>query len=151
MGPGEVLTHERIGGGASLDSDLGDAVELITKAERVGGGAVASLEAEQHIRHPPAVVHIADHVLLGRLGIGEEHFIEVVAVVDVDNRAHLDAGLINGDQQEGDAAVLGLGGVGATQHENPVGGVAAGRPDLLAVDYPLVAVEDGTRAQVGEV
>ena len=52
-----------------------------------------------------------------------------------------------GHEQERDALVLGRVGVGAGQHEDPVGEVAGRRPDLLAVDDPLVAVEHrpGTR------
>ena len=42
-------------------------------------------------------------------------------------------------------------GVGAGEHEDPVGEVAGRRPDLLAVDHPLVAVEHGPAAEVAEV
>ena len=42
-------------------------------------------------------------------------------------------------------------GVGASQHEDHVGGVARRGPDLLAVDDPLVAVELGLAAEVGQV
>ena len=147
----EILTHERVVSGSTLDGHSRDSVKLVTEPERVGGGAMAPLEAEQHVGDPPAVVDVADDVVLRCLGVGEEHLVEVVPVVDVDDRAHFDAGLVHRHQQERDAAVLGLGGVGAAQHEDPVGGVAAGSPDLLAVDHPFVAVEHGARAQVGEV
>ena len=46
---------------------------------------------------------------------------------------------------------FGAVGVGAGEHEDPVGEVAGRRPDLLAVDDPLVAVEHGPAAEVAEV
>ena len=64
---------------------------------------------------------------------------------------HLDAGLVHRHEQERDALVLGHVGVGAGQHEDPVGEVAGRGPDLLAVDHPLVAVELGPAAEVAEV
>jgi hypothetical protein len=48
-------------------------------------------------------------------------------------------------------ACFGLVGIGAGQHEDPVGGVAGRGPDLLAVDDPLVAVEHGAGGDVGQV
>ena len=56
-----------------------------------------------------------------------------------------------GHEQERDALVLRHVGVGAGEHEDPVGEVAGRRPDLLAVDHPLVAVERGPAAEVAEV
>ena len=56
-----------------------------------------------------------------------------------------------GHEQEGDPPVLRRLGVGAGEHEAPVGGVGFAGPDLLAVDDPLVAVEGGPGGQRGEV
>ena len=60
-------------------------------------------------------------------------------------------GLVHGHEQERDALVLGDVGVGAGEHEDPVGQVAGAGPDLLAVDDPLVAVELGPAPEVAEV
>ena len=56
-----------------------------------------------------------------------------------------------GHEQERDALVLGGVGVGAGEHEDPVGEVPGRGPDLLPVDHPLVAVEHGPAPEVAEV
>ena len=47
--------------------------------------------------------------------------------------------------------MLGDVGVGAGEQHAEVGDLAAGRPDLLAVDDPLVAVLDRLGREAGEV
>ena len=60
-------------------------------------------------------------------------------------------GLVRVDEQHRDPAVPALLGARPAQHVHPVGVVADGHPDLLAVDDPRVAVELGARAQRREV
>ena len=55
-------------------------------------------------------------------------------------RAHLDAGLVHVDGEAGDALVLGASVDCPGDEHAVVGGLAERRPDLLAVDDPLVAV-----------
>ena len=47
--------------------------------------------------------------------------------------------------------MLGSVGIRACQQDSPLRVVRARRPDLLSVDYPLVAIAYGARAQRGEV
>ena len=66
-------------------------------------------------------------------------------------RPHLDPGLVHVDREPGDALVLRDVGIGAGDEHAEVGVLAARRPDLLAVDDPLVAVRHGPRREPGEV
>ena len=85
----------------------------------------------------------ADDVVLRAADVGEEDLVELGGAVDLLDRADLDARLLHGDEEVGDAGVLGGVGVGAGQQEDVVGVLGLGGPDLLAVDHPLVAVELG--------
>ena len=42
-------------------------------------------------------------------------------------------------------------GISSAEHEDPVGELASGRPNLLAVDDPLVAVEHGLTTETGQI
>src|SRR5215204_619761 len=56
-----------------------------------------------------------------------------------------------GIEVEADALVLGRVGIGTGEHEDVVGEVSRRRPDLLAVDHPLVAVKHGPAAERAEI
>ena len=132
---------------AIVDDDL----QLLLEAAVAGGGRRAPLEAEGGHGHLPAVVDPADHVLLRAAGVGEEDLVELGRAVDLLDRADLDARLLHGAEQVGDALVLRCVRVGAGQHEDVVGENGLGGPDLLAVDDPLVAVEHGLGLEAGQV
>ena len=110
-------------------------------------------------RSKPSSVMATAHPLLtppttssfGQRRVGEVDLVELGLARDHLDRSHLDAGLAHVDQEEADPLVLRRVGVGAGEDEDVVGEVAGGRPDLLAVDDPLVAVEDGPAAEVAEV
>ena len=120
-----------------------DDVELLLEAAVAGGGRRAPLEAERGLGDLPAVVHAADDVVLRAAGVGEEHLVELGRAVGLDDRPHLDAGLLHRHEQVRDARVLRRVRVGAGEQEDVVGVLGLGGPDLLAVDDPLVAVEHG--------
>ena len=105
---------------------------------------------QQALGHRPAAVQRADQVFLGHLHIGEEGFAERRGAGDQADRANLDARLMHREDHEGDALVL-LGGVGAHQAEDHVRPLAAGGPDLLAVDQPVIALVLGPGRERGEV
>ena len=81
----------------------------------------------------------------------EEHLVEVDLAGDVAQRPHLDAGLVEVDEEVGDALALGDVGVGAGEAHAEVGDVGPGGPHLLAGEHPLVAVALGPRGERGEV
>jgi len=66
-------------------------------------------------------------------------------------RPDRDARRLHVDEQEADPLVLGRIGVGAHEQEAPVGDVRHRRPDLLAVDDEMLAVQHAARLEVGEV
>ena len=99
----------------------------------------------------PAAAHPADDVGRRDPGVGHEHLVERCVPVHLTQRADVDAGLVHGEGEVGDPPVLGRVPVGAGE-EHPVAGVmGAGRPHLLAVDHPLVAVPLGVRREPGEI
>ena len=116
-----------------------------------GGRGLAPLEAEQRHRHRPPVVDAAHDLVLRAGRVGEVDLVELGLARDHLDRSHLDAGLAHVDQEEADPLVLRCVGVGPGEDEDVVGEMAGRRPDLLAVDDPLVAVEDGPAAEVAEV
>src|SRR5690606_27952672 len=70
---------------------------------------------------------------------------------DLDDRAHLDAGLLHRHQQVRQPVVSLRARLGAAEHEAPVGPLRPRGPDLLALDDPLAALEPRARLHVGEV
>ena len=81
----------------------------------------------------------------------EEHLVEVDLAGDVAQRPHLDAGLVQVDEEVGDALALRDVGVGAGQQHAEVGEVRPRGPHLLAGDDPLVAVALGVGGERREV
>ena len=121
--------------------------------KRMGIVAAASPRSK-----PSSVIATAQPLLtppttssFGHDGVGVEDLVELALAGDHLDRPHLDAGLAHVDEQERDALVLGRVGIGAGEREDVVGEVPGRGPDLLAVEHPLVAVEHGPQAEVGEV
>ena len=83
--------------------------------------------------------------------VGEEHLVERRAAGHLAQRTHLDTRRVHVDDEAGEALVLRHVGVGAADDLADVAVLRAGRPDLLAVDDPLVAVALGPRLQTREV
>ena len=119
-----------------------------------GAGAVAHdrpLVGEGGVQHPPPVALAADQVVRGHGHVGEEHLVEVRLPGDLDQRPDLDAGLLHGDDEVAQPAVLGHVPVGAGDHQRVVGRGRARGPHLLPVDDPAVAVADRGGAHRGQV
>ena len=91
----EALADQRIVRSAGVLGQLNQAAEFGPERQRHRRCPIATLEAQQRIRHRPAVVHPADHQISSGARVGEEHFVEVVTPIDVDNGPHLNAGLIH--------------------------------------------------------
>ena len=128
-----------------------EAVQFGAEKDRVGRRLLASFQPEQGARHGPAPVDLADDVVGRCRRPGEEHLVELALPGEGADRADLDAGLAHVDEQERDAGVLAHVSVGAGEQEHPVRLAGPGRPHLLAVDHPLLAVEHGASGQRGEV
>ena len=109
------------------------------------------LVAERDLGQRPALVHLADQVGGRQAHVGEEHLVERVGAGHLDDRADLDAGRVHRADEVRDALVLGHVGVGAGDEDAELRVLGQRRPDLLAVDDPLVAVAHGPGAEVGQV
>ena len=70
----------------------------------------------------------------GTSGVIEEHLVEVDVAGDVAQRAHVDTGLVQVEQEVRDALALRHVGIGAREQHAEVGDVRPGRPHLLAGD-----------------
>ena len=124
VAPRQPLTEERIGVAAVLPGQLHQAVELAAEQDRESGRGLAPLVAQQRHGHGPASVHLTDHVAGLGAGFGEEDLVELTVAGDHADGPHLDTGLVHGAQEEGDPPVLGRGGVGAGEDEDPIGPMA---------------------------
>src|SRR5690606_20648540 len=153
-GGGEALAHHRVGGAAVAARRGGDLVQLVTEGELLAERRGAALEGQRAHGDLPAFADAAHHVARRGAGAVEEHLVELAVAGELDDRPDLDAVLAHGHQQERDAGVPAArvgGGLGAGQHEAPVGPVGERGPHLLALDDPIVAVAPGPRGDVGEV
>ena len=111
-----------------------------------------ALVADDRHRQPPALTRFADHVLGRHARAVEGHLAELGGdAVDHLQRSLLDARLVHRHGERGQALVLRDVGIGAGQHDAPLGDVGVARPDLVPVDDVLVAVERRRRAQRREV
>ena len=128
-----------------------EVVDLAFELHLVGEGGGGALEPEHRERDVPSVVDVTDD----EVGVGpravEEHFTELGRAREIADRSYLDAGLVHRYQEQRQATVFRRVGIAATQHVDPVGVLAERRPDLLAVDDPMVAVEARPGAYVGQV
>ena len=167
---GRVALHLQLGvEAAHLDADHGVLEERAAVAlerlrgldQAVEGGLVAghaaqrvaaALVAEGRLGDLPALTEPADQVFRLDGGVGHEDLVELRAAGDLLEGPDLDAGLAHVEEEAGDALVLGHLRVRAGQEDAEVGDVAAGGPDLLAVDQEAaVALVLGARAQAGQV
>ena len=113
--------------------------------------AHATFEGESGERHPPAVADLPHHVGAAGAGTVEEHLVELRGPGELGDRTDVDPGLVHGHEQVGEPLVTDRTGLGATDHEAPVGLVGEGGPHLLAGDHPLVPVQFGPGLDVGQV
>ena len=149
---GEFLTHDRIAGEPALGRDLDQLVHLALECRLEGKHRCAGALVAQRAHHDaPAAIHSADDVVGRRTRVGEEHLGELAAAGHVADRAHFDTRLIHRHQHHRDALVLGDLTVRAAQHVDPIGVSTERRPNLLAVDHPLIAIAHSRGAQAGEV
>ena len=81
----------------------------------------------------------------------EEHLVEVDLAGDVPQRPHVDAGLVQVDEEVRDALPLRDVGIGAGEQHAEVGEVRPRGPHLLAGHEPVVAVALGARRERREV
>ena len=96
-----------------------------------------ALVHQRRERDAPAVVDVADALVVRDPHVGEEHLVEAGGTVDLPERPDLDARVLHVDDEARDAAVLRRVGVGARDDQSPLREVRAGRPDLLAVEDPV--------------
>ena len=85
------------------------------------------------------------------MDVSEEHLVEFGFAGDLVQGPHVDARSVHVDQEGGDALVLGHVGIGPGQEQPEPGEVGQGRPDLLPVEEPLVAVPYGAGGQAGHI
>ena len=120
-------------------------------AAAAAGADRRPLVHQRRERHGPALVDVAEAVVVGHPHLVEEHLVEGGAAGHLAQRPHLDAGRVHVDDEAGEALVLGQVGVGAADDLADVGVLGARGPHLLAGDDPLVAVALGLGLQAGEV
>ena len=108
--------------------------------------------ADDGHRQPPALARFADHVR-GRHACPVEGDLTELGgdAVDHPQRSLLDPRLMHRHGERREPLVLGHVGIGAGQHDAPLGDVGVAGPDLVTVDDVLVAVERGGGAQRREV
>src|SRR6266540_1769838 len=148
---GEPLANRLVGGRAVLVRDVDEIGQLALERQLLRQECRPALEAQRRHRDLPAVVHLADDVLLVGTGVVEEDLVELGRARHLLERPCRDAVLLHRDEQVRDPLVGGRLGIGAHDCEAPVGPVGERRPDLLPVDHPLVTVEHGAGLDVREV
>ena len=79
----------------------------------------AALVRERRVGDRPAVVQLADELVVGHEHLVEEHLVELGVARDLHERPHLDAGRLHVDDEVGDALVLRRVGVGAGEADPP--------------------------------
>ena len=110
-----------------------------------------ALVHQRRQRNLPPVADRAEAVAVADAHPGEEHFVEVAATRHLLQRPHVDAGGLHVDDEHRQPLVLGDGGIGPRHDDAKVRQMGVGRPHLLPVDDPLVAVAHGLGADAGEV
>ena len=99
----------------------------------------------------PALVDLADDVVVGELDVVEELLAELGVAVDLTDRPHGHARRVGGHREPGEPAVLRHVPIGARQAHAVVGVVRAAAPDLRAVEDPAIAVAGRTRRDARQV
>src|SRR5690606_25620859 len=146
-----ALAEDRILGRAVLLGRRDDEIELALELRLLGERGRAALERERAHRDLPAVAHAADDVVLVRLRALEEDLGELGVARHLLDGDDLYAGLIHRHEEVAEALVALALRVGAADDEAPLRPEREARPDLLALDHPLVADEAGLGLHVGEV
>jgi len=145
---GEVLADHRVVGPPEVLGELQHLAPLPGPAPTAGG---AALEAERRHRHTPAVADPAEAQVVADAHVVEEHLVERRPTAHLAERTDLHARRVHRHDERGEPDVLGHVRIGSADDVAVVGVAGAGRPHLLAVDDPLVAVADGLGGQAGEV
>ena len=116
-----------------------------------GRADAGALEVQCRRADVPAPVLLAHQVLCGHPHVIEEDLAEAGVAGHVHQRPHRDPRRLHIEHEVADPLVLGGVRVRACEHEHPVGGLGAGRPDLLSVDHVVVAVALRPRLERSEV
>ena len=109
------------------------------------------LEGQRGQRDRPALADLSEPEVVADAHVGEEHLVERRATAHLADGPDLDAGLVEREQEGGEASVLRHARVGPADEFAPRREAGARAPDLLAVEDPLVAVPYRRRRQAGEV
>ena len=149
--PGDPLPDHRAVRRAVGLCHLHDVFEFAREAHLLAERAHTPLELEQTHRHFPALTGFADDKAALGGGVVEEHLVELGGAGELLDRPDRDAGLIERHEEKTQSLVTRGPRLGAAQHKCPLGDVCQRRPDLLAVDDPLVAVECGGGGDVRQV
>ena len=142
---GDLLAHERIG---RVDALAGQLEQGVVGHQPVDA---AALVLELAHRLLEGVALDADEVDAGHADVGEEHLAEVAVRRHVGDRADLDARRGHRHDDLADAGVRRPLRRRAADAVAVVGDGRERRPDLLAVDDPVVAVAAGRRLQRRQV
>ncbi len=130
------------------------AVAVVEDLRKAGGDAGADGIALVHQcgqRDVPALADTAEPLLVGNAHVGEIHLVELRRAARLLDRADFDARALHVEKEHGEALVLRHVRIGAQDQKAVIRIVRAGRPDLLAVDDPVVAVLLRLRAQACDV
>ena len=149
---GEPLANDRIVADPEVAHHLDHPrVEVDAAAAAAAGADRRPLVHQRREGDRPAVVDVAEAVVIGHAHVVEEDLVEARAAGHLPQRTHLDAGRLHVDDEAGEALVLGQVGIGAGDDLADVAVVRAGRPHLLTGDHPLVTVADCSGLQAGQV
>ena len=118
---------------------------------RADAGNAGALVAEEILRVGPALAFLSDQVRNRHLHVLEEDLVDLVLLVQRDDRPDGDAGRVHVDEEKADALLLLHGGVGTHQAEDHVGVLGERRPGLLAVHDIVIAVANGAGLERGKV
>ena len=141
-----VVPRSAVGAGSAAPAD--EPAELGAQRDDVLRERGAALEAERHVRDPPAVVLVADAVRSPAPARSSRNTSQKWLSPSMrPHRADLHPRLVHVEDQPGDALVLGRVRVGAHEQLAVVGDVGPRAPDLLAADDVLVAVAHRPGAQ----
>src|SRR5690606_29313124 len=110
-----------------------------------------SFVAEQGFRHRPSLVDLTDDLGKRDPRCVKEHLAELILSGEVVDGPHGHAWRVDRDQQEGDAVLTALLPSGSDKGEDMGGFIGVGRPDFLACDEDVVAVDHARRREGGEI
>ena len=99
----------------------------------------------------PALAHIAKTLAVGHAHIGEEHFVKVRLARYLLDGSHFNARRLHVEEEKCEPLMLGRGRVRAGDNDAVIAIMRARRPDLLAVNYPIVTIALGFGAKARNV